>query len=77
MLLTFFRQILRNIFLCLAGVDKKDKNHIDLMLSLFMTTADLSDQTKPWESTFAVSDLLYAEFFAQGDQVIFLFSPRY
>ncbi|XP_047126278.1 cGMP-dependent 3',5'-cyclic phosphodiesterase isoform X2 [Hydra vulgaris] len=51
-----------------TGLNKNDKNHIDLMLSLFMTTADLSDQTKPWESTFSVSDLLYAEFFAQGDQ---------
>ena len=34
-----------------------------------MTTSDLSDQTKPWESAIKVSDLLYAEFFSQGDQV--------
>ena len=40
-----------------------------MLLSLFMTTSDLSDQTKPWESAIQVSDLLYAEFFAQGDQV--------
>ncbi|XP_012562421.2 cGMP-dependent 3',5'-cyclic phosphodiesterase isoform X1 [Hydra vulgaris] len=51
-----------------CGIDKADKKHCEMILSLCMTTADLSDQTKPWESTFGVSDLLYAEFFAQGDQ---------
>ena len=40
-----------------------------MLMSLFMTTSDLSDQTKPWESACIVSDLLYAEFFAQGDTV--------
>eukprot|EP00795_Rhopilema_esculentum_P000239 gene239-9879_t len=32
-----------------------------------MTSCDLSDQTKPWEGAYKVSDLLYAEFFNQGD----------
>ena len=51
------------------GVDEDNRMHRELLLSLFMTTSDLSDQTKPWESAIKVSDLLYAEFFAQGDQV--------
>ena len=34
-----------------------------------MTTSDLSDQTKPWESAVKVSDLLYQEFFSQGEMV--------
>jgi len=51
-----------------TGVDKDNQVHRELLLSLCMTTSDLSDQTKPWESAIEVSDLLYAEFFAQGDQ---------
>ena len=55
--------------LILDGVDGDNRMHRELLLSLFMTTSDLSDQTKPWESAIKVSDLLYAEFFSQGDQV--------
>ncbi|XP_057313271.1 cGMP-dependent 3',5'-cyclic phosphodiesterase-like isoform X1 [Hydractinia symbiolongicarpus] len=51
-----------------GGVNKENRRHRELLLSLFMTTSDLSDQTKPWESAIQVSDLLYAEFFSQGDQ---------
>ncbi|XP_059616189.1 cGMP-dependent 3',5'-cyclic phosphodiesterase-like isoform X2 [Phlebotomus argentipes] len=38
-----------------------------LFLSLLMTCCDLSDQVKPWPTTQFVAELVYAEFFAQGD----------
>uniref|UniRef100_A0A1B0D2T1 Phosphodiesterase n=1 Tax=Phlebotomus papatasi TaxID=29031 RepID=A0A1B0D2T1_PHLPP len=37
------------------------------LLSLMMTCCDLSDQVKPWPTTQIVAELVYAEFFAQGD----------
>ncbi|XP_066923302.1 cGMP-dependent 3',5'-cyclic phosphodiesterase-like [Clytia hemisphaerica] len=50
-----------------TGIQKDEAAHRELLLSLFMTTSDLSDQTKPWESAVKVSDLLYQEFFSQGE----------
>jgi len=66
---------LANHFLILKDIDeiakggfkKENKRHHRTLLSLMMTSCDLSDQTKPWEGAFKVSDLLYAEFFNQGD----------
>lgn len=49
------------------SVNKDNTRHVFMLMSLMMTTSDLSDQTKPWESARIVADLLYAEFFAQGD----------
>jgi cGMP-dependent 3',5'-cyclic phosphodiesterase len=51
-----------------VGPNKDKQADRELLLCLAMTTADLSDQTKPWESAIKVSDMLYEEFFAQGDQ---------
>lgn len=38
-----------------------------LLLCLLMTSADLSDQTKGWRNTKRTADLIYREFFTQGD----------
>uniref|UniRef100_A0A1B0CBD1 Phosphodiesterase n=1 Tax=Lutzomyia longipalpis TaxID=7200 RepID=A0A1B0CBD1_LUTLO len=38
-----------------------------LLLSLMMTCCDLSDQIKPWPTTQFVAELVYEEFFHQGD----------
>ena len=51
------------------GFKKENRRHHRHLLSIMMTSCDLSDQTKPWEGAFRVSDLLYAEFFNQGDMV--------
>eukprot|EP00794_Sanderia_malayensis_P006925 gene6925-7703_t len=50
-----------------TGYKRDLKRHRRLLLSLMMTSCDLSDQTKKWEGAYKVSDLLYAEFFNQGD----------
>jgi len=39
----------------------------DLVYSLCMTACDLSDSTKDWETTTSTSELVYQEFFSQGD----------
>ncbi|CAH8553849.1 unnamed protein product [Heterobilharzia americana] len=44
----------------------KSEDHY-LLLCLLMTSADLSDQTKPWSNTVHVAKLIYEEFFQQGD----------
>ncbi|KAH8871162.1 cGMP-dependent 3',5'-cyclic phosphodiesterase [Schistosoma japonicum] len=44
----------------------KSEDHY-LLLCLLMTSADLSDQTKPWNNTVYVAKLIYEEFFQQGD----------
>ena len=56
-------------FSFLDGYDRNNEEHHERLLSIMMTTSDLSDQTKSWESAVKVSDLLYAEFFNQGDMV--------
>eukprot|EP00112_Aurelia_sp_Birch-Aquarium-sp1_P008515 Seg1940.2 transcript_id=Seg1940.2/GoldUCD/mRNA.D3Y31 product="cGMP-dependent 3' 5'-cyclic phosphodiesterase" protein_id=Seg1940.2/GoldUCD/D3Y31 len=50
-----------------GGYKKGNRRHHRNLLSIMMTSCDLSDQTKPWKGAFRVSDLLYAEFFNQGD----------
>ncbi|KAJ8297685.1 hypothetical protein KUTeg_024216 [Tegillarca granosa] len=49
------------------GFDKTSDKHHKLLLCLLMTAADLSDQTKPWDKTKHIADLIYREFFSQGD----------
>ena len=76
-MLYFFESIIfpafKNVFIS-GGFKKENKRHHRTLLSLMMTSCDLSDQTKPWEGAFKVSDLLYAEFFNQGDMVIVVLS---
>ncbi|XP_018024690.1 probable 3',5'-cyclic phosphodiesterase pde-4 [Hyalella azteca] len=38
-----------------------------MVICLLMTSADLSDQTKDWQSSRSVAKLIYKEFFTQGD----------
>ena len=48
-----------NSFICIllfiAGFDKTNPEHKSLLLCLFMTSADLADQTKPWSAAKGVS----------------------
>lgn len=50
------------------GFKKDSKDHHTLLLYLMMTASDLSDQTKNWEGTRRTADLIYTEFFSQGDK---------
>ncbi|XP_072040960.1 cGMP-dependent 3',5'-cyclic phosphodiesterase-like isoform X4 [Amphiura filiformis] len=49
------------------GYDAKDPKCHKLLLCLLMTSADLSDQTKGWQTTKKIAELIYREFFSQGD----------
>ncbi|KAM9320559.1 LOW QUALITY PROTEIN: cGMP-dependent 3',5'-cyclic phosphodiesterase [Gastrophryne carolinensis] len=49
------------------GYDPKNKQHHSLLLCLLMTSCDLSDQTKGWKTTRKIAELIYKEFFSQGD----------
>ncbi|XP_053564750.1 cGMP-dependent 3',5'-cyclic phosphodiesterase isoform X2 [Bombina bombina] len=49
------------------GYNPKNKHHHSLLLCLLMTSCDLSDQTKGWKTTRKIAELIYKEFFSQGD----------
>ncbi|XP_049582788.1 cGMP-dependent 3',5'-cyclic phosphodiesterase isoform X1 [Syngnathus scovelli] len=49
------------------GYDPKSSTHHSLLLCLLMTSCDLSDQTKGWKTTRKIAELIYKEFFSQGD----------
>ncbi|XP_040189975.1 cGMP-dependent 3',5'-cyclic phosphodiesterase-like, partial [Rana temporaria] len=49
------------------GYDPKNKHHHNLLICLLMTSCDLSDQTKGWTTTRKIAELIYKEFFSQGD----------
>lgn len=49
------------------GFDKSNDRHRKLLLFLLMTSSDLSDQTKDWEVSRQIAELIYEEFFSQGD----------
>ncbi|XP_065343189.1 cGMP-dependent 3',5'-cyclic phosphodiesterase-like [Cloeon dipterum] len=51
-----------------TGFDKDNDYHRKLLLTLFMTCCDLSDQTKAWPLSKKTAVLVYEEFFTQGDQ---------
>uniref|UniRef100_A0A8D1K9G5 Phosphodiesterase n=1 Tax=Sus scrofa TaxID=9823 RepID=A0A8D1K9G5_PIG len=50
-----------------VGYDRTNKQHHSLLLCLLMTSCDLSDQTKGWKTTRKIAELIYKEFFSQGD----------
>ncbi|XP_067322519.1 cGMP-dependent 3',5'-cyclic phosphodiesterase isoform X1 [Anolis sagrei] len=50
-----------------VGYDPKNKQHHSLLICLLMTSCDLSDQTKGWKTTRKIAELIYKEFFSQGD----------
>uniref|UniRef100_A0A3P9Q1M2 Phosphodiesterase n=1 Tax=Poecilia reticulata TaxID=8081 RepID=A0A3P9Q1M2_POERE len=49
------------------GYNTKSRTHHSLLLCLLMTSCDLSDQTKDWKTTRKIAELIYKEFFSQGD----------
>uniref|UniRef100_A0A8C4NAS4 Phosphodiesterase n=2 Tax=Eptatretus burgeri TaxID=7764 RepID=A0A8C4NAS4_EPTBU len=49
------------------GYNKHNPEHHNLLLCLLMTSSDLSDQTKGWKTTRKIAELIYKEFFSQGD----------
>ncbi|XP_075225632.1 cGMP-dependent 3',5'-cyclic phosphodiesterase-like [Lycorma delicatula] len=49
------------------GFDPTNWNQRELLMYLLMTCCDLSDQIKPWEICHLVTELVYREFFSQGD----------
>ncbi|KAJ0063404.1 hypothetical protein NL108_002740, partial [Boleophthalmus pectinirostris] len=49
------------------GYNAKSRTHHSLLLCLLMTSCDLSDQTKGWKTTRKIAELIYKEFFSQGD----------
>jgi len=50
-----------------TGVLSSSPSHHYLLNCLLMTASDLSDQTKDWLNSKKVSELVYTEFFSQGD----------
>ncbi|KAJ8920746.1 hypothetical protein NQ315_004886, partial [Exocentrus adspersus] len=57
----------RQLAMAEQGYTKTNPEHRYYLCSLLMTCADLSDQTKDWAETKRVAQLIYSEFFAQGD----------
>lgn len=49
------------------GVRAEKSRHHYLTSCLLMTASDLSDQTKDWLSTKKIAQMVYTEFFTQGD----------
>ena len=49
-----------------GGLAGSERHHF-LLSSLLMTSADLSDQTKDWSNARHSAQLVYSEFFTQGD----------
>jgi hypothetical protein len=49
------------------GYERSNPDHRHLILCLLMTACDLSACTKTWKAAKDVADLIYAEFFSQGD----------
>lgn len=47
--------------------DHKNQNHHILLLSLLITSCDLSDQTKNWKICKTIAEKIFQEFFSQGD----------
>ncbi|KAK2176621.1 hypothetical protein NP493_652g04022 [Ridgeia piscesae] len=50
-----------------AGYAKGNPGHHKLLLSLLITSCDLSDQTKDWNTAKRIAEMIYQEFFKQGD----------
>ncbi|XP_063234184.1 cGMP-dependent 3',5'-cyclic phosphodiesterase-like [Bacillus rossius redtenbacheri] len=66
-LASHFRLFSEQQALASGGLPRGDPRHKNLLLSLLMTASDLSDQTKDWRTSKHIAELVYKEFFAQGD----------
>ena len=51
----------------LEGVSPDNPTHHYLTSCMIMTASDLSDQTKDWVNAKKIAELVYNEFFTQGD----------
>ncbi|XP_077518864.1 cGMP-dependent 3',5'-cyclic phosphodiesterase-like isoform X3 [Amblyomma americanum] len=49
------------------GYNYDNRKHHNLLTSMLVTCCDLSDQTKDWKSSKKIAELIYNEFFSQGD----------
>ncbi len=49
------------------GYEPTNPTHHKLLRCLMMTACDFSDQTKDWVSSKRIAELIYKEFFSQGD----------
>lgn len=56
-----------SFFFSVAGYEVTNDQHHKNMCSLLMTASDLSSTCKEWKWSKKVSDLIYDEFFTQGD----------
>ena len=54
-------------FSLIVGYDATNGDHHKLLSSILMTCSDLLSGTKEWEWSRRISDLVYTEFFTQGD----------
>lgn len=50
-----------------SAFDGKKREHLDILRSIVMTAGDLSAVTKPFPAQRRVAELVYSEFFDQGD----------
>ena len=50
-----------------GGLNPSNPQHHHLTSCLLMTASDLSDQTKDWVNSKKIAELVYTEFFSQGD----------
>ncbi|GAB6033257.1 cGMP-dependent 3',5'-cyclic phosphodiesterase [Chamberlinius hualienensis] len=50
-----------------SGYDKSNAKHHKYLVCLLMTACDVSDQTKDWRCSKKIAELVYKEFFSQGD----------
>ncbi|XP_048505681.1 cGMP-dependent 3',5'-cyclic phosphodiesterase-like isoform X3 [Athalia rosae] len=66
-LASHFRTAEQQREMILAGYNKDDPTQRKLLLAMFMTCCDLSDQTKTWRVTKKTAEQIYDEFFSQGD----------
>lgn len=49
------------------GYDPSNAHHHELMCSLMMTSCDISDTCKEWNTAKSIAEMIYTEFFTQGD----------
>ncbi|XP_064481754.1 cGMP-dependent 3',5'-cyclic phosphodiesterase-like isoform X2 [Ornithodoros turicata] len=53
--------------MAVEGYNFDNQKHHNLLRSMLVTCCDLSDQTKDWRSSKKIAELIYSEFFSQGD----------
>ncbi|KAG8247469.1 cGMP-dependent 3',5'-cyclic phosphodiesterase [Homalodisca vitripennis] len=62
-----FKMLKEEKQMAVSGFDENNERHRELLRSLIISCADISDQTKDWAMCVRVAKLIYNEFFTQGD----------